>query len=582
MFEAQLLGEFFGCLIKGPERLLRWMNERFRVALLLAVAMLVYANTLHNRFTFDDGMYVFRNPAVTNFSIRGLFEPTIATNIFRPVTFVTFALNWAVGGDQPFGYHVVNLLLHAGVILLLYLVLRGLLEPAPRAATVALAVAWLFAVHPIHTEAVASIVGRSELLAAGFLLAAWLLHLHDRPFLALLCFALALLSKESAAAFLPLVLAGDYACGKLKPSPRYGWIAGVTLLYMALLWKVQGGRFGAEDVSFLDNPLASLPAGWRILNALRVAWKYVGLHVYPATLSCDYSYSAFLLYANWRHTLPAAVATAFVLALWIWALWTQRRDWVLAGAIYLGGFAVTANILVPTGAIMAERFAYLPSAGFCLFIVLIWMRLENHNRRMAWSLFAILLAALSLRTIVRNRDWHDNLTLFSAAVRAVPGSAKMHANLGGEYVKRGQLDAARTEFQSALRIYPAFPEAEEAYGLLESRLGQDQEARRLLEAALSQTANDSSDYDFRALNLATQLMKLGQNADALKLLNQEIATCPRCPLAWSNRAAVRYARGELASARADAQTALRLDPLNVQAQNLLKSLDASAPFAPQR
>jgi Tfp pilus assembly protein PilF len=103
-----------------------------------------------------------------------------------------------------------------------------------------------------------------------------------------------------------------------------------------------------------------------------------------------------------------------------------------------------------------------------------------------------------------------------------------------------------------------------------------------LEAALSQTANDSSDYGFRALNLATQLMKLGQNDDALKLLNQEIATCPRCPLAWSNRAAVRYARGELASARADAQTALRLDPLNVQAQNLLKSLDASAPFAPQR
>src|SRR5437899_12181152 len=124
-------------------RVLRWMNERFRVALLLVVASLIYANTLHNRFTFDDGLYVFKNPAVTNFSVKGVFEPTSATNIFRPVTFATFAFNWAVGSDRPLGYHIINLLLHAGVVLLLYLVLRSILEPVPRAATIALAAAWL-------------------------------------------------------------------------------------------------------------------------------------------------------------------------------------------------------------------------------------------------------------------------------------------------------------------------------------------------------------------------------------------------------------------------------------------------------
>jgi len=178
------------------------MNERWHVALLLAVTMLVYGNTLLNSFTLDDGVYILSNSAVTGPSVRGLFEPDKTNHIFRPVTFATLALNWAVGGAQPFGYHLVNLLLHAAVILLLYLVLRTLLEPLPRAATVALAAAWLFAVHPIHTEAVASIVGRSELLAAGFLLVAWLLHLHDRPILALASLVLALLSKESAVTFL--------------------------------------------------------------------------------------------------------------------------------------------------------------------------------------------------------------------------------------------------------------------------------------------------------------------------------------------------------------------------------------------
>src|SRR5208282_3099849 len=242
------------------------MNERMRVALLLAVAMLVYGNTLLNGFTFDDDPYILRNPTVTNLSIKGLFVPTRASNIFRPVSFATFALNLAVGGGHPFGFHLFNLLLHAAVTLLLYLVLRKLLEGVQQGATVAWVAALLFAVHPIHTEAVASIVGRFELLAVGFLLAAWLLHLDDRPVLAVLCFALALLSKESAVAFVPLALAGDYARGKLKPFHRYGWIAGVATAYLLLLWKVQGGRFGPAKVNFLDNPLAHLPASLRILN----------------------------------------------------------------------------------------------------------------------------------------------------------------------------------------------------------------------------------------------------------------------------------------------------------------------------
>jgi len=561
------------------------MSEKLRIALLLAVAMLVYGNTLLNSFTMDDDIYVLHNPAVTSFSIKGLFEPATANTpfrFFRPVTFATFALNRAVGGMQPFGYHLFNLLLHAAVTLLLYVVLRKLLETMPQGTTVAFVSALLFAVHPIHTEAVASVVGRSELLAAGFLLAAWLLHLHDRPVLTLVCFVLALLSKESAVAFIPIVLAGDYARGKLKPLLRYGLIAGTAVAYLTVLWKVQGGRFGAEGVTFLDNPLAHFPASLRILNALRVAWKYVGLQVYPATLSCDYSYNAIRLYSNWRHTAPAAIAALFVLALWIWAFWTQRKEWVLAGAIYLGGFAVTANLLVPTGTIMAERLAYLPSAGFCLLVALLWIRLENHHRRLAWAAFAILVAALAARTVVRNRDWRDNFSLFSAAVRAVPGSAKMHANLGGEYFYRGQLDAARMELQTALRIYPNYPEAMEYNGLVESRLGHDQESRRLLEAALSMTGKGNINYDFAAVNLATQLMKLGQNEDALKLLNEEIAASPGYSRAWSNRGVIRYGRGELASAREDAQNALRLDPNNVQAQNLLNLLNAAAPLAPQR
>jgi hypothetical protein len=154
-------------------------TERARVLLLLVLAILIYANTLLNSFTYDDQGYILRNQTVKTLSVRGLLQPTRFNNVFRPVTFASFALNWAAAGARPFGDHLVNVLLHAAVVLLLYCLLALLLESVPQGTTLAFATVLLFAVHPIHTEAVASIAARSELLAAGFLLAAWILHLRD-------------------------------------------------------------------------------------------------------------------------------------------------------------------------------------------------------------------------------------------------------------------------------------------------------------------------------------------------------------------------------------------------------------------
>lgn len=546
-----------------------------RIVLLAVLSLLVYANTLFNEFTFDDQLYVLHNSAVQNVSVRELFAPTRHNNVLRPFTFASFALNWAVGGARPFGYHLLNLLLHAAVVLLLYLLLKVLLESVSHGATVAFAAALLFAVHPIHTEAVASISARSELLAAGFLLAAWLLHLSDREVPALVCLVFALMSKESAVVFLPLALAGDYARGKLKPLLRYGVMAGITVVYMTLFWKLKGGRFGEVSVSFVDDPLASLPAGLRILNALRIAWKYVALHIYPATLSCDYSYNAILLYANWRHLLLSAAAALLVVAVWIWAFWTRRNQWFLAGAVYLLAFSVTANLLTPTGTIMAERLAYLPSAGFCLLAALVWIHFENRRSAFAWALLSLLVLILAARTVVRNRDWKDDFSLFSAAASTVPGSAKVHSNLGVQYALRGQLDLASAQYQMALRIYPDYTDAMASYGLLQSFRGRQEEARKLLETALSRTPKTSINYDAMAQSLAVVLIKLGDNDKALKLLDAIIQESPASSVAWSNRAAALFQAGDRAAARSDAETALRLNPSNSQAQNLLRALEVS-------
>jgi tetratricopeptide (TPR) repeat protein len=566
-------------MLSGDER---GMKQSLCIALLLAVVALVYGNTLGNGFTMDDGIYILRNPQVTNVSVRGLFTPHKISNVFRPVTFASFALNWRLGRGRPFGFHLINLILHAAATLLLYLLLEHLLGASPPARVMAFVAALVFAVHPLHTEAVSSIAGRAEVLAAGFLFAAWILHLQDQQIPALICFVLALLSKESAVIFLPLLLAGDYARGKWKPWLRYALPAGVTLVYLGLLWKIQGGRFGQVTISQLDNPLVLIPERWRILNALRVAWKYVALHFYPAKLSCDYSFNTIPIYLDWRHTLPAWVASFALVSAWIWAVWKRRSGLILAGGIYLGGFAVTANILMPTGTIMGERLAYLPSAGFCLLVALAWNWLQGRQRIVALVALTAVIAAFGMRTMLRNQDWRDNLSLYNAGVRVSPGSAKMHGNLGAEYMASAQWDMAATEFQTALRILPDYPDVLASYGLLEIWRGHNESAGHMLERAYYMSHRDNPNYDFMAVNYAALLMQTNHMDGALDVLNHEIEQAPSYSRAWSNRAVIRYKQGQTAPARSDAEAALRLDPENTQAQKVLQMLGSPAQSASQR
>jgi tetratricopeptide (TPR) repeat protein len=142
---------------------------------------------------------------------------------------------------------------------------------------------------------------------------------------------------------------------------------------------------------------------------------------------------------------------------------------------------------------------------------------------------------------------------------------------------RGDLDLARKELQTALRIYPDLPNALAAYGLLEFWEGHYQEAGRMMEKALLMSNRDNTNYDFMAVNLAGVLMKTGQVDAALELLNRQVAEAPAYARGWSNRAVIHYERGNVDSARSDASTALRLDPQNAQAAAVIRRLDLRVP-----
>ena len=469
------------------------MNKRLFVGLLLAGIALIYGNTLVNGFVSDDELYITRNAQVVDPSLHRLFSPNPVSNVFRPVTFATFALNWKLGGANPVGYHLLNLLLHAGATWLLYILLLELIGSTPEGKTIALVAALLYAVHPIHTEAVAWAVGRAELLAAGFLFAGWILHLRDRPLpiARLLCTGDAVegISRRVSSRWFSLAITRS-ASGNRTSNTR--WKAGSPLLYLGLLWKIQGGSFGQQEFHWRTIRSRSLPAGWRILNAPRVAWKYVALQIYPAVLSSDYSFNQIPMYRDWRHTLPAALAAAAAVS---------RLD--LGGTQTAGGMDPRGRDLFRGLCDHGEysgshrnnhgRAARVSSFRGILPLVGAWLELASAGKADSrWGLLATIAFTFSVRTVVRNQDWKDPLALFSSAARAVPNSVRAHVNLGTQYEALNQLDLAAQEYRIALSILPDSAPALAAYSGLEFRRGNYAAARPMMEKALSLSEGTAS------------------------------------------------------------------------------------------
>jgi tetratricopeptide (TPR) repeat protein len=485
--------------------------------LLLSVCFLTYANSLSGAFTYDDKAVVRDNLLLRAPSRTGeLFRTSyfgwprgIGVN-YRPILMLSYAAQWWVHGGWTAGYHAVNIAVHALVTILLWLLLRRL--------CVAPAVAWtaalLFAVDPVHVEAVASVVGRGETLAALFVLG--MLHLSlsaargRRPALslagALACYALGSLTKESAVvapalAFLVLLAAGT---GPARARARFAlvrgaWLyagsalvlLGVLLLRRAVLGTALTG--GSAGIYQLENPLAPLPGWARAWNAAAILVRYTGRIVFPLELTADES--AWSLPILTGRSLPA-LAGVCLLALAAAASVTRfskKTPSAFGFLFFVAAFLPAANLLFPIGTLFAERLAYLPSAGVCLVLAAAlagagdlseWTR----RRRAAVATVALLFSA---RAIVRNTVWRSDEALFANSIRTSPGSAKAWYNDALIAVERGEPRRGLDHARRAIEIYPNYWDAFAVLGHAERELNLLAES----EASYAKSVELNASYD---------------------------------------------------------------------------------------
>jgi protein O-mannosyl-transferase len=394
---------------------------------------------------------------------------------------------------------------------------------------VGLGTSLLFVVHPIHTEAVAAIVGRAEVLSALFGLLFLVLHQQRRlPILCAVVYLLALWSKESGIAFFPLAIAMDLGFRDRTrgwPFRAYGAYSTALGAWLAM----RSGALAGQPLAFpfLDNPLTSATLASRLFTVARVQLDYLRLQLVPVGLSSDYSYNQIPVISDLGE--PHVIAGLIVLVLAIALAWRVRRDHPLVPFAILGYailFAPTSNVLLPIGTIMGERLAYSPSIMVCLLVAYaVWQGSLRLGRPVVAGFIALLIAFGGL-TIARNTTWADELTFFQEQIHSAPNSAKAHYGLGAALALSGNDREAVGEYEKAIAIFPYYSEVFFNMGNALRRLGGDPE--QVIEAYRTTIRFNPAHADARA-NLALFLLEHGRTDEARPLVEELVRLNPRHP-----------------------------------------------------
>lgn len=585
-------------------------------------ALVIYANSFQAPFQFDSIPKVKNNPAVRidtlswNSLVEAAFGKESARN--RPLGNVTFALNYYFHGEDPFGYHVVNVFIHvfSGFFLFLFL-LRAfrLANPGKNDGTallVSFSAALLWLVHPVNTQSVTYIVQRLNSLAAMFFLLAFWLYAEGRtrdrqwPWFAgaVLSWLLALGSKQNTAVLPFLIFLYEWFFFQklsrtwLKQNIKYLLIPIALFGFAALVYL--GGDPVKRLSSFRDFADGRFSFSQRLLTQPRVIVYYLSLFFFPhpSRLNIDHDFPL-------SDSLIAPITTLLsllgIVALLAAAIVLARRRPLISFCIlwFFGTLAVESTI-VPL-AIIFEHRTYLPFTMLSFSAALMIFEAVRLNR-LAVFLVAAPAIVFGAWTYQRNQVYQDGFTLWSDVLEKAPENARAYSNLGLEIEKKEGMEAAEAYYEAAIQRDPSRYEALNNLGHLRFRQGRYEEALRFFEQTLEAQprfvpALNGKGSTYQALGrireaidafrtalllepnnveaekeLGSALMRLGRIEEALRHLKRAVEIDSDFVDARINLAAVQMQQNDLAGARFHLQRALEIDPTHPNAHNNLGTL----------
>lgn len=565
-------------------------KQKLLLGLFLAFfAFGLYVNTLGHEFVLDDSNAITENHFVKK-GIEGI--PDLLTteyragywqargNLYRPVSLVMFAIEWELFPNNPFPGHLINALVYSIGIFLLFMLLCKLLPGWN--LLIPASVALLFAAHPIHTEVVANIKSRDELMSFLFLLlsVSMLLKYVDtgrrRPLLlAGTTFFLAMMSKEGVITMLAAVPIMLFYFTNARPRQIGSGTASLAVgaaVYLIIRTVVLSRQTGEHyDLLLIDNFLVGATTfSERTATAFLVLGKYLWMLFCPFPLSIDYAYNQIpiVTWADWRPI--ASLLVYMTLAAVVLTRFFKKELWVYGVAFYLIAISLYSNLVITIGSGFGERFLFLPSLGFCIALVdglrLLmksdWKMPSPTLADMARASRGPLLVTLVLTTvgaamtIDRNKAWKDHFTIYSTDVKHAPNSARLHYWYGNEIMKvkalqapteeekQKYLDAAIEQYNEALRIHPNYGDAYGQRGLAYYRKGDRQRATSDYLKAIELKVGSWKVYN----NMGVIYGEQGNFQEAIKYFNYALKVDNRFPLPYKNLGASYLLMGDVDTA----------------------------------
>ncbi len=518
-------------------------NKYLPTLALFALAILLYANTLRHGFVLDDQIVLTQNEYVKQgwAGISDIFshdsfagysrlagqENSLPGGRYRPLSLAVFAVFYSVFGENALPYHALAILLYAITSVVLFVLLRNLFHALPNGNMLAWLASALFLVHPLHTEVVANIKSCDEQLALMFGLGAWLAMLrgHDNgekwagPMAGLLFF-LACLSKENAVllAFLtPIslyVFRGASAMGAMRRGiPMFMALAAFLVLRTLTTASDAGAPTMSADP--MNNPfLVWNGSAWlacsameRVATILYTLGLQLRLLVLPHPLTHDYFHLRLQSFGG-LGAWAGLLALASLVALGVFLLRKQSSNAPLRTAAGFGiaflflTMGLTANLLFPVGAFMAERFLYLPSVGFCIAAVIGGKLLfDKYAPRLFVPVLGAIVAVFAVLTFLRNPSWKSNETLMVADIQTSQESPKLNSSYGTHLIEKAMqekdatkrqqlLEQAAQHLASALDRHPTYFDAYLAHGACSYYLGKFDAAAKSYRAGLQLSPQD--------------------------------------------------------------------------------------------
>lgn len=471
----------------------------FIIILLSSFSVLLYLNTIHGKFVYDDFKIIVGNCFIKEWK----YFPKIFTSdyflisgemSYRPLVTISYFIDYAIWHLNPFGFHLTNIVLHTGNVILFYLFLSTILQNEK----VIFLSALFFVTHILLVETVNAIGYREDLLSATFMLVSLIYFIRSEHFLSMGN------NQKSRFTFSYTISLAAYACSLFSKEMTITLPALLPLfvifskqkVWPAMVKKLKGIYIGYLAISafyliirfiVMKNPLLKVDyqsgGFWiNIFTMLKILASYIKLSFFPYDLNADYVVPLVKSPQEWSSVLSIVfIISIFILFIILCKLRNMLACWISWFFITL----LPVMNVIPIGNIMAERYLYIPVMGFCVAKgILIYRitdpRLSAHAIRLRkvvqTALVLITIGGYGGSIIQRNGLWRDELTLWTKTIQRSPGSQRAHCNLGNVYMESGLIERAHIEYQTALNINPQNANVHSNLGIVYSKKGMPDKA----------------------------------------------------------------------------------------------------------